>query len=146
MQSTKQTIESRKEISLLVRSFYEKVRKDEMLGPIFNGMIHDWEKHLERLTDFWEGNLLYFIKTNYAGDPKTVHQQVDDAMGNSITMNHFGHWINLWIETIDEQFTGDNAQRAKMMARKMATFFFLKIHENRLKRNVLPSQNNTSAS
>ncbi len=124
-------IETRADVSHLVRSFYTKIRQDEMLGPIFNEAIQDWEPHLEKLTDFWEGNLFFFVKTKYAGDPKTVHNELDSHLKNTLTMNHFGHWINLWLETIDEHFTGETAERAKMIARKMASFLFLKIVENR---------------
>ena len=52
-------IHTREDVSLLVRTFYAKVRKDELLGPIFNGIIKDWETHLELLTDFWETNLFF---------------------------------------------------------------------------------------
>ena len=102
-----------------------------MLGPIFNENIQDWETHLEKLTDFWEGNLFFCVKTKYIGDPKTAHQHLDDILGKTLTMNHFGHWINLWLETIDEHFEGETAERAKMIARKMASFLYLKIVENR---------------
>ena len=131
MESTKRYLDSREEIAFLVRSFYQKIRADERLGPLFNEMIHDWEPHLEKLTDFWEGNLLFGIKTKFKGDPAKAHQRADEYSGHSISMEHFGHWINLWIATIDEHFEGDSAQRAKMLARKMATFLFLKIFENR---------------
>lgn len=127
----KRKIKTREDIGFLVRTFYGAVRKDELLGPIFNGIISDWEPHLEKLTDFWEGNLLFFVKTKFTGDPKTAHQRVDEWMENSLTMEHFGKWINLWIATIDEHFEGETAQIAKNQARKMATFFYLKIFENR---------------
>jgi hemoglobin len=127
----KRAIKTREDIGFLVRTFYDAVRRDETLGPIFNGIITDWEPHLEKLTDFWEGNLFYFVKTKFAGDPKTAHQRVDEWMGNSMTMEHFGKWINLWIATIDQHFEGETAQIAKNQARKMATFFYLKIFENR---------------
>lgn len=128
-------IETREDVSLLVRRFYENIRRDERLGPIFESQIHDWEPHLEKLTDFWEGNLFFFRKTNYQGDPKTAHLLVDEAMGRSLTMEHFGLWINLWIATLDSLFHGETADRAKMVARKMASFFFLKIvaHRNETK-------------
>lgn len=127
----KRAIESREEIAFLVRRFYEKIRQDDLLGPIFNQTIDDWETHLEKLTDFWEGNLLFGLKPKFKGDPKTAHQRVDELFDHSISMTHFGHWINLWIATLDEHFEGETAERAKMMARKMATFLFLKIFENR---------------
>ena len=49
----KKQIESRAELEILVRVFYDKIRKDEELGPIFNSIITDWEPHLEKITDIW---------------------------------------------------------------------------------------------
>jgi len=127
----KKDLENRDDVGRLVRTFYARVREDEVLGPIFNGIITDWETHLEKLTDFWNGNLFFFVKTKYTGDPKTAHQRMDEAIGHSTTMEHFGRWINLWIETVDELYEGEKAALAKNQARKMATFLFLKIFENR---------------
>ena len=36
-------------IERLVRSFYDKVREDEMLGPVFDARIADWEPHLAQM-------------------------------------------------------------------------------------------------
>lgn len=39
-----------KDIELLVDSFYTKVRSDELLGPIFNGVIQNrWPEHLKKM-------------------------------------------------------------------------------------------------
>lgn len=123
------TIENREDVSLLVRAFYAKVRRDELLGPIFNGIITDWEEHLEKLTDFWENNLFFVDK--YRGNPRTAHIKVDRQMDNTIESGHFGRWLNMWFETIDEKFEGVLADRAKTNARKMSTHLFLKIFESR---------------
>ena len=63
----KKDIKSREDILLLVRTFYAKVRKDELLGPVFNLVIEDWERHFEHLTDFWQSNL--FFEKKYSGNP-----------------------------------------------------------------------------
>jgi hemoglobin len=128
---TKVYIKSREEVSLLVRTFYTKIRKDELLGPIFNGIITDWETHLELLTDFWETNLLY--KRKYFGNPMHAHVEVDQKCGNTINEMHFGTWINLWVQTIDELFENDDeiAQVAKNRARNMGTFLHLNIFNAR---------------
>lgn len=122
-------IKNREDVFLLVTSFYDKVRKNDILGPFFNGKIKDWDEHLERLTTFWESSL--FLKTKYYGDPLEAHVKVDRESGNKITELHFGIWINLWIETINEHFEGENAENAKRRARKMGTFLYLKIFESR---------------
>ncbi|ADV49238.1 group III truncated hemoglobin [Cellulophaga sp. E16_2] len=124
-------IENRADVSVLVRSFYAKVRVDKVLGPIFNGIITDWETHLELLTDFWETQL--FLKRKYHGNPIKAHNEVDKKMNYGVTPEHFGLWLNLWFETIDELFTGDTAFIAKNRARQMNTMLYMKMFENRPK-------------
>ena len=125
----KKDIKTREDVYLLVSSFYEKVRKDTVLGPFFNDVITDWEAHLNRLTNFWESSL--FLKTKYLGNPLEAHVKVDKENDNKITELHFGLWLNLWLQTIDELFEGDYADNAKSRARKMGTFLYLKIFEAR---------------
>lgn len=127
----KKKIESREDVSLLVNTFYSKVRKDALLGPIFNGIITDWETHLELLTDFWETNL--FFKRKYFGNPLHAHIEVDKKVGQTINELHFGTWINLWLETVDELFDGEVAQIAINRARNMGTFIHLNIFNARNK-------------
>ena len=122
-------IKNRDDVFLLVTSFYKKVRLDSVLGPFFNNLITDWDAHLELLTTFWESSL--FLKTKYLGNPIETHVKVDKNNQNSITELHFGLWLNLWFQTIDELFEGDYAENAKRRARKMGTFLYLKIFEAR---------------
>ncbi|HPE82804.1 MAG: group III truncated hemoglobin [Aequorivita sp.] len=126
---SKKKIESREDVSLLVTTFYSKVRKEPLLGPIFNGIITDWETHLELLTDFWETNL--FFKRKYFGNPMHAHIEVDKKVGGTINELHFGTWINLWHETIDELFEGETANIAKNRARNMGTFIHLNVFNAR---------------
>ena len=125
----KKDIKNRADIFLLVSTFYEKVRKDALLGPFFNETIQDWEEHLERLTTFWESNL--FLKTKYSGNPLKAHVNVDEKFNHTISQMHFGTWLQLWFQTIDDLFAGDYAEIAKSRARKMSTFFYLHIFESR---------------
>lgn len=125
----KSDIKSREDVFLLVDTFYKKVRANKVLGPFFNNTIQDWDAHLEHLTTFWESSL--FLKTRYSGDPLAAHVKVDRIFNHSISELHFGIWLNLWFETINELFEGDYAENAKRRARKMATFIHLKIFEAR---------------
>jgi hemoglobin len=127
----KTDIKNREDVSFLINSFYRKIRNDEILGPIFNGIITDWDAHLELLTDFWETQL--FLKRKYYGNPVTAHQEVDDKMNHSINPEHFGLWLNLWFETLDELFEGETAWIAKNRAQKMSTMLYMKLFENRQK-------------
>ena len=127
----KKALQDREDISNLVRTFYGKVRKDKILGPIFNSIITDWEGHFELLTDFWETQL--FLNKKYSGNPVIVHQEVDDKINNTVTPEHFGLWLNLWFATIEELFEGETAWIAKNRAQKMSTMLFMKIYEHRNK-------------
>jgi hemoglobin len=127
----KKDIKTRADVFLLVSVFYEKVKQDDLLGPFFIHRIENWDEHLDRLTTFWESSL--FLKTKYLGDPLKAHINVDKDHNNAITELHFGVWLNLWYQTIDELFEGDYAQNAKRRARKMGTFLHLKIFEARPK-------------
>ena len=125
----KKDIQNREDVFLLVSEFYKKVRTDSVLGPFFNTVISDWDVHIQRLTTFWESSL--FLKTRYTGNPLQAHIKVDKDNNNSITELHFGLWLNLWYQTIDELFVGDYAENAKRRARKMGTFLYLNIFQSR---------------
>lgn len=125
------TIENRDDISRLVNAFYAKIRKDELLGPIFNSHIAEekWPEHLSKLTDFWETNLFGIAK--FKGSPSTKHINVDANLNHTIEPKHFGKWLQLWFETINELYEGELALKAKESARKMSTGQFLTIWNNR---------------
>lgn len=124
-------IDNRSDINILVNSFYSKVRVDELLGPIFNAHISDdkWPEHLDKLTDFWETNLFGVAK--FKGNPTQKHMNVDKNLNYSIEQKHFGRWLQIWFETIDELYEGEYADKAKNSARKMSTGQYLAIWQQR---------------
>ncbi|WP_417290185.1 group III truncated hemoglobin [Corallibacter sp.] len=130
---TKTDIDTRADVHKLVSTFYEKVRKDDVLGPFFNRVITDWDSHIEHLTTFWETSLFMTrkLEKKYQGNPLEVHVKVDKENNNTISELHFGIWLNLWLQTIDELFVGDVAENAKRRARKMGTFLYLNIFQAR---------------
>jgi len=105
-------IERVEDITLLVNTFYDKIRKDELLSPVFNAIIKDWEPHLEKMIQFWSTLLLY--TRTYKGDPLPSHLplKVDKA--------HFDRWLLLFNQTVDELFTGEIASNAKKRAFSIA--------------------------
>ena len=128
-------IQNREDIFLLVSTFYSKIRKDNLLGPIFNLHISEeqWPNHLEKLTDFWVTNLLGI--SCFKGNPIQAHKTVDKNLNYTIEQKHFGQWLQLWFSTIDSLFKGKLADKAKNSARKMSTGLFLSMFLNRPKNN-----------
>ncbi|MFC4218632.1 group III truncated hemoglobin [Flagellimonas marina] len=125
----KTDIGNRKDVSLLVHRFYEKVRKDPEIGDFFNSTIMDWPGHMEKLIDFWETNLLFVQK--YKGNPIKVHAELDKKVGHKIENYHFGIWLRHWMETLDAHFEGPNAEKAKQRARNISVRMFMAIFEER---------------
>ena len=125
------TIKSRKDIHQLVSTFYSKIRKDDLLGPIFNAHIESdmWPEHINQLTDFWETNL--FGMPKFKGNPTKKHIKVDEKSDHTISQLHFGKWLQLWVETVNALFVGANAEKAIYMARKMATGQFISMWQHR---------------
>lgn len=113
-------IENREDINLLVNTFYKSIRKDDLLGPIFNSQIkkEQWPPHLEKLTDFWVTALLGDVC--FKGNPTMTHRKVDINLNYTIDKKHFEKWVNLWHLTIDSLFVGALANRAKMASENMA--------------------------
>lgn len=125
----KKDLTSREDILQLVTTFYTLIRKDVYLGPIFERRISDWPSHFEHLTDFWSNSL--FHSGHYKGNPLAIHEKVDQEENYTINEQHFGVWLNHWIQTIDDLFLGDNATILKLRARKMATHIHLHLFQAR---------------
>ena len=117
---TKKDIATIDDIRLLVDTFYGNVRKDPLIGPIFNGVIGNrWPEHLEKMYRFWQTVL--FDEHTYFGSPFTPHAQLP------VDRQHFDTWLGLWHGTIDQFFIGERAAEAKWRGEKMAGMFRTKI-------------------
>ncbi len=120
MQEERNDISTLKDIQCLVDSFYGKVREDEILADIFNNVIQDrWPQHLEKMYRFWQTVLL--DKHTYFGSPFIPHAKLP------VNKAHFDRWLMLFYETVDENFTGEKANRAKWQGERMAEMFLSKI-------------------
>jgi hemoglobin len=120
----KKDLEQRADIELLITRFYDKVIADDVIGYIFNDIAKvNWPKHLPIMFDFWE-NVLFFTGT-YEGNPMTVHQHLHRVV--PLTKAHFDRWYQLFSQTVDELFEGNNAMLAKQRALSIATIMQVKI-------------------
>ena len=87
---------SEEDLDRVVRAFYDRVRRDARLGPIFNNAIDDWEHHLRKLQAFWSSVMLW--SGRYKGQPMAVHI----GQATHMTPAAFERWLQLWRETTDE--------------------------------------------
>lgn len=110
-------LETRADIELLVNRFYEKVADDEKIGFFFNDVAKvSWDRHLPKMYSFWE--TLLFGQISYKGNPMAMHFPINEKV--AIEKHHFEHWIKLWKETVEENFTGEMAETAIYKATNIA--------------------------
>ncbi|GAB2508179.1 group III truncated hemoglobin [Pseudoxanthomonas sangjuensis] len=126
---------SREDIVRLVDAFYDKVRRDAVLGPVFNPVVHDWPAHKARLVQFWTSVALG--TREYRGNPMAVHRPlpIDDS--------HFGRWLGLWRGTLTEVLAAEPAQEMYEHALRIATSlrYGMGLDQSRLRNLHLPIMN-----
>ncbi len=116
----KKDIATLKDIEFLVDHFYELVKEDSFIGPVFNSRLSGrWDVHHKKLYRFWHTILLR--RPDYFGDPVPVHFQMN------LDERHFNHWCSIWIKIVDDNFEGVVAERAKFRGKTMANAFLAKI-------------------
>jgi hemoglobin len=79
-------------IDTVVRNFYERVRADALLGPIFESRIKDWEPHLRQMCSFWSSVAL--MTGAYHGQPMQKHLPLP------VDARHFDRWLDLFEATV----------------------------------------------
>ena len=99
-------------IRACVRDFYDKAKVDPLLGPVFNGAIRDWGKHLTTMDDFWSGALLGTQR--YTAAPFPPHLKL--TMGQE----HFDRWRDLWLPSAQAKLPEPLAARAVSMGEHMS--------------------------
>ena len=81
-------------IERLVHGFYDRVRADSELGPIFAARIKDWAPHLKKMCAFWSSVTL--MTGRYHGRPMQQHAPLPVDAG------HFDRWLALFVETAND--------------------------------------------
>ena len=99
-------------IERLVHAFYTKVRADEVLGPVFDARIRDWEPHLSRMCAFWSSVAL--MTGRYHGTPMAKH------MSLPIDADHFDRWLELFEQAAREICTPEAEALFVERARRIA--------------------------
>ena len=105
---------TRDNIRQLVDGFYEQVRADDLLGPVFlRALGDDWGPHLERLTEFW--CTIVLGTRSFQGNVYGTHMQL-----GKIEPEHFQRWLGLFEQTVSRLFEAEPGEQFLIMARRVA--------------------------
>ncbi|SFE36763.1 group III truncated hemoglobin [Spirosoma endophyticum] len=114
---SRRTLDSPEAVRFLVDSFYKKVQADTFIGPIFTDVAQvDWSNHLPKMYAFWESLILG--NNAYDGHPFRPHLVINQK--HTLTIDHFERWLQLFSETITENFTGEAAEQVRQRATQIA--------------------------
>lgn len=117
----------KEDVALLVNEFYRSVKKDPVIGYIFEDIEHfDWDVHIPIMISFWQTVL--FHEGNYKGNPVRTH--VDLNKHFPLTEEHFIRWKKLFFATLDTYFEGPKVDEAKKRVEAMEILLLYKIKES----------------
>lgn len=102
-------------IERLVRTFYDQVRADPLIGPIFAERITAWEPHLQQMFAFWSSVAL--STGRYQGAPMRKHLFLP------IDARHFDRWLALFEATARGVCPPKAAEHFVARARRIAENF-----------------------
>jgi hemoglobin len=98
----------------LVYAFYDRVRADALLGPVFDAVLEGrWDDHLPKMCLFW-GSLVLGDK-RYRGNVQQAHQPLA-----GLTPRHFSRWLHLFLDTVCERYEPAAAVRFMEPALRIA--------------------------
>ena len=122
--NTKREIQTRADIIVLIDTFYEKIKLNDLLRPIFIDIAQiNFDHHMPILYDFW--CTLLIGEMSYSRNAMEVHLQLNKKI--PLTKSHFDEWLKLFMETVDEKYTGSKAEEAKYRASNIAGLMLYKI-------------------
>jgi len=120
----KKDIETREDITRLIVQFYEQVKKDSIIGFIFNDVVNmNWEVHIPVIVDFWETILL--DNPVYKKNAMEVHYDLNKKI--ALQQKHFSQWLLLFYTSVDNLYTGKTATLAKTRAKSIAAVMEFKM-------------------
>lgn len=115
----------------LVHRFYERVRADPVLDPIFAAQIADWGPHLERMVDFWSSVAL--MTGRYHGAPVPAHARLP------VSWEHFERWLALFRQTAGEICPPAGAAHVIERAERIARSLHMAVQDAQACPRVAPS-------
>jgi hemoglobin len=112
-----QDLDTRKRIERFVDLFYERMLEDEQLAPIFVDVAEiDLSQHLPHIKNYWSKLLLG--DPSYQRHTMNIHRQLHSK--RALKSSDFDRWVAKFVATVDSNFAGINADRAKRVAHTIA--------------------------
>ena len=110
-------LDNRDNIGEFVDCFYKKILADPKLAPIFIDVAKvDLAVHLPHIKDYWCKLLLG--DKNYQRHTMNIHRQLHGK--HALHARDFQRWLDLFMATVDEDYAGERAERAKLIAKTIA--------------------------
>ncbi|MFN3240029.1 MAG: group III truncated hemoglobin [Planctomycetota bacterium] len=106
------------QIETLVHRFYDRIRDEPLLGPVFASRIDAdaWPAHLDKMVRFW--STILRGTDRYTGNPMLAHQGLP-----GVTPAHFTRWLSLFREVAEQCLSQPLAdsilQRAERMGARL---------------------------
>src|SRR5690348_14285224 len=103
------------QIVALIDAFYAKVRRDEVLAPVFERAIaaDAWPVHLAKMYDFWSSVML--TTGRYRGNPLAVHLRIE-----GLEAGMFARWLALFRATAEELLSPELAASFREKSERIA--------------------------
>lgn len=121
-------IETREDIILIMRKFYDKLLADDSISFFFTKITNTdkhLEEHFEILATFWEQAL--FLKGGYHNNMFQKHKEVHEKA--AFTKEHFDTWLKHLYASLDDYFAGEKVEQMKTQALNMATVLQIKFSQ-----------------
>ncbi|MBP7184635.1 MAG: group III truncated hemoglobin [Saprospiraceae bacterium] len=101
----KKDIKTRKDLEIIVLSFYTKVSNDELLGKVFeNTLQNHWDKHISTMVDFFDNMIFY--SGAYLGNPMELHLVLNTT--KHLSHEQFDRWLIVFEATVTSVYEGVN--------------------------------------
>lgn len=98
----------------LIDLFYARVRRDSVLGPVFEKALpRSWDAHIARIAEFWSSILLG--TQSFQGNVFARHMALE-----GIREEHFVRWLSLFKQTVLERYDTQPAGRFLAVADRVA--------------------------
>ena len=108
----------------MVELFYSRTAHDELLGPIFNQRVKDWEAHYEKMTRFWSSAAIG--AGTYSGRPIELHKF------GGLSKEHFERWVQMFVQAANDIFPESDAAVFANLGKKMASSIAMRIGTGRI--------------